>query len=160
MWNMSIGHCTIWSKATHKRHPVSNAAFMDHAQLWKLNININKIIQCIIRGTRLCILLIYAPWSLMSYLKAWVRQSCQLAFSSATTATFPSSFCMGASLFISQWGEGLQILEAWSSRSTIRLTCEAQSRLGRAAYSHSVERGCIVLPWMAGLNLPDDKVVK
>lgn len=100
------------------------------------------------------------PWSLLSYLKAWVRQNCQLAFSSATTTTFPSSSCMGACPFISQWGAGLQIAEPWSSPSTIRLTCEAHSRPGRAAYSHSDERECIVPPWVAPLNLPDKKDVK
>lgn len=86
-----------------------------------------------------------------------MRQNCQLALSSATTTTFPSSSAMGACPFMVQWGAGLQILEASLSPSTSRLACEAHNRPGMAMYSHSVERECIVPPWLAGLNPPDEK---
>lgn len=89
-----------------------------------------------------------------------MRQNCQLAFSSATTTTFPSSSCMGACPFIVQLGAGLQILEASLSPSTIRETCEAHSRPGRAVYSHSDERERIIPPRRAGLSLPDKKEVQ
>ncbi|TNN89396.1 hypothetical protein EYF80_000684 [Liparis tanakae] len=74
-----------------------------------------------------------------------VPANCQLAFSSATTTTLPCSSCMGAWPFIVQWGAGLQIMEALLSPSTSRLTCEAHSRDGRAAYSHGNERRLIPL---------------
>lgn len=91
-------------------------------------------------------------WSLFSYLEAWVRQNCQLAFSRATTTTLPSSSCMGACSFMVQLGAGLQILEAVLSPSTSRVTCEAHSTPGRAMHSHSNQTERIVPLWLPTMD--------
>lgn len=66
-----------------------------------------------------------------THLAACVRQNCQLAFSSATTTTFPCSSSMGKRPSISQRGAGLQMADWLLFLSTNN--GEAQSRPGSEA---------------------------
>lgn len=86
-----------------------------------------------------------------SYLEAWVRQNCQLAFSSATTTTFPRCSPIGLWPWTSQRGAGSQISDACAW-----VTCEAHSRAGRAAHCHRDQRDGIVPTGAAPLSLPVD----
>ena len=92
---------------------------------------------------KLCEALEMSQLVISAYLDAWVRQNCQLAFSRATTTTFPRSSGMGAVPSTSQWGAGLQILEGSLSPST-RRTAAAHSRPGRLAPSHRGKRHLIL----------------
>lgn len=66
-----------------------------------------------------------------THLSACVRQKCQVAFSSATTTTFPRSSTMGARPSIFHCGATLQMVDCLLSLS--RNSCEVHSRPGSEA---------------------------